>query len=91
MSGQPTTITTTVVGFGKGGTNVVLGNATTDTIGFYGTAGVAQRTSTAQTAVTATVTAAGYGFITSAEANAVLAQLQEIAATLTALGIWKGS
>jgi hypothetical protein len=73
-----------------------MGATATDKIIFYSTVGAAitQRSSAAQSALTLTtvLTAASTtGFATSAGANALIAQVNEIAATLTALGLWKGS
>ena len=62
--------------------NVVLGNATTNTIGHYGVAAVSQRALAAQhTSLLSSSTD-----FTAAHLNA----LKEIMATLTALGLWKG-
>jgi hypothetical protein len=73
-----------------GGTG--LGQSTTDTISFYGVAPVAQRSSAVQAALTQTTgTASGFGFTTTTGFSALVAQVNEIAATLTALGLWKGA
>lgn len=55
-----------------------LGQSATDLIGFYGKAPVAQRANSVQASSAISVTS-----------NAT-ACLQEIAATLTGLGLWKG-
>ena len=78
------------------GTNndgTILGQTSAALIGFYNRTPLAQRSSSAQTTVTATIVAvsSAFGFTTSAQGIAVLAQLAEIAATLTLLGLWKGS
>lgn len=72
---------------------VQVGSAATSTIGFYGAAPVAQRTSSAQAAVatTAASTATPWGFTTSTQANGVITLLNEIQAALVALGLIKGS
>lgn len=83
--------TATTINLG-GGTPVVMGTTATDKIGFYNTAPVVQPTSSAQAVITlTTVLSSGFGFQTSAGANAFIAQVQAIAACLTANGMWKGS
>jgi hypothetical protein len=79
--------------FVGGGSPVVVGDKTTSLEGFYGTTPIVRRSGSAQavnslTSITSTVT---FGFATSAGANALIAQVAEIAATLTALGLWTGS
>jgi len=75
----------------QGGPNQ-FGASATSLNAFYGATPIAQRSSAAQTTIVATVSAtAGRGFTTSAKFNAVIAQLAEICATLTTLGLWKGS
>jgi hypothetical protein len=70
----------------------VVGESTSDPVGFYGTDGIAQRASAAQSALTlTTATSAGFGFSTSGAFNAAVAQIEEIRATLVALGLMKGS
>ncbi len=61
----------------------VLGTSATELIGFYGVAPKAQRASSVQ-ASTYVTTSASFG-ATQAD------QMREIAATLIALGLWKGS
>jgi hypothetical protein len=69
-----------------------LGQSATDLVGFWGTAPSAQRTSSAQAALTlTTATTGGYGFTTTTGFSALVAQVNEIAAMLTAAGLWKGS
>jgi len=68
----------------------VLGESTSDPVGFYGTSGIAQRSGASQSALTA-VTAGAVGFATTAGFSAFVAQLEEIRATLVALGLMKGS
>jgi hypothetical protein len=58
-------------------------NTTTDKIGFYGTTPIVQRASSAQASSLIAAT-------TSLTAN-MAAAIQEIMATMTALGLWKGS
>lgn len=71
--------------------NVAAGNATTDTVAFYGVSGTTQRASAVQATLTYTVLSNGFGFTTSAQFIAAMAALDEIMATLTALGLWKGA
>ena len=68
------------VGGSAGSTKI--GTATTDVLSFYGTTAVSQRASSAQATSLIQSASAGTG------TTAVLA---EVCATLTALGLWKGS
>ncbi len=86
----PNSQTSTV--FVGGGTPQVVADDATDLLSFYGTSGIARRASSTQAALTlTTVLSSGFGFQTSAGANAAIAALQEVIATLTALGLWKGA
>lgn len=70
----------------------VVGETTSDPVGFYGTAGIAQRKSSAQAALTLTTAISnGFGFSTATAFSAAVAQVEEIRATLVALGLMKGS
>lgn len=74
--------------------NVGIGNATTDTIGFYGSTKVAQPAGAGQGSVTTTgtVSTAGiFGFTTSTQANAIITLLNQIRSDLVTLGLLKGS
>jgi hydrogenase maturation factor HypE len=72
--------------------NVTLGDAVTDTIGFYGVTAIAQRAASTQGALTLTTsTSSGFSFTTSAAFSAGWAQVEEIRATLVALGLMKGA
>lgn len=76
--------------------NVVFGDATTDTVAFYGAATPqAQQAATNQAAVATTapvsVSATQWGFSTSTQAAAVIALQNELRAALVALGLIKGS
>ena len=64
---------------------VALGNATTDTIGFYGTTKITQRSGAVQG--TSLVGTASSTDIDTATKAAII----EIMNTLAAIGIWKGS
>jgi len=69
-----------------------MGQSATDKIGFYGTTAIVQRSGSAQAALTlTTVKTTGFGFQSSAAFEAFIAQLEEIRATLAALGLFKGS
>lgn len=70
---------------------VSLGGATTDKISLYGVTPIAQRTNSAQATVTVTLTTGGVGFVTTAQAQAVVDQLTELRNALVALGAIKGS
>jgi len=81
----------TVVNIGGTGTplggstsvnTIKVGRAAADTVGFFGTTAVSQRSSTAQ--VTSILQSASAG-------TGTVAVIAEICATLTALGLWKGS
>jgi hypothetical protein len=67
------------------GTGVKIGQSVTDTVGFYGVTPVAQRAAAVQAA--SVVSASSY--ITVGSNHAAFAA--EVAATLTALGLWKGA
>lgn len=70
----------------------LLGNATTDLVGFHGTAPTAQRSGAAQAALTvATLSLGGYGWATQSGAEAAHALLVELRAALVAKGLIKGS
>lgn len=72
--------------------STVVGESTTDPVGFYGTSGISQRASADQAALTAvTGLTAGVGFTTTTGFSALIAQVEEIRATLVALGLMKGS
>ena len=79
------------VGTGNSG-GTVLGHSSTELIGFYGVATpVARRSGATQSTVAMTLTTGGVGFVTTAQAQAIYDQLNEIRATLTAVGLWAGS
>lgn len=82
--------TTGVSYVGAGGNKVLVGNTTTDTVAFYGVTGSTQRSGSSQATLTYTATTGGVGFVTTAQFTAALALLDEIRATLAAVGIFKG-
>lgn len=61
--------------------------------GFYGTTPIAQRAGAAQAAVTTTAsqTTTPYGFSTSTQADAIVTLVNELRASMVALGLIKGS
>ena len=70
-----------------------IGNAASDTFGVYGATPVVQRATAAthttiDTTVSVSTTSAIWGFSTSTQANAAIAAIAEIQATLVAIGIW---
>jgi hypothetical protein len=69
----------------------VLGQSASDLIAFYNATPIAQRSGAAQAAVpsTAPTNASPFGF-SQAQAAAILTLLNEIRATLVALGLMKG-
>jgi|ETNmetMinimDraft_26_1059896.scaffolds.fasta_scaffold538038_1 hypothetical protein len=69
-----------------------MGLTSSEKIGFYGTTTIAQRSGSSQAALTlTTATSTGFGFSTSAGFDAFTAQIEEIRATLVALGLMAGS
>lgn len=83
--GAASTSTSTFVG---GGAPARMGNATTDLLGFYGIAGVAQQTkAVAVTTTGASSTTNAYGYTTAAQADAIVTAVNAIIVQLTALGL----
>ena len=91
------TITTSVYGLG-GGNPAELGSGGTtafpNKVGFYGTAPIAQRATTLGAAVATTVAVStttaditSWGFSTSTQANNVVSLLNDVYATMVALGL----
>lgn len=69
-----------------------MGQSATEKIAFYGSTPIVQRSGSSQGALTLTTAlSSGYGFTTATAFNAFTAQLEEIRATLAALGLFKGS
>lgn len=70
----------------------IIGRSSTSKIAFYGGTPVAQRSGASQGTFTTTTTqSTGWGFLTSTAADAAIALLTEIRATLVANGMIKGS
>lgn len=68
------------------------GASATSYVGFYGVGPIVQPASAVQAALTATTaTVCGYGFPNATAFNAFTAQLENIRASLVALGLLKGS
>jgi len=71
---------------------VVFGQTAAALISFYGATPIAQRSGAAQGTFTTTMTqSTGWGFLTSTAADAAMALLTEIRATLVALGLMAGA
>ena len=69
----------------------VVGDNPTQVCGFYGT-GTTQRAGSTQAALTlTTATGSGFGFSTSAAFNAFISNIEEMRATMVAMGLMKGS
>lgn len=70
-----------------------LGQSITDKISFYGGTTVAQRAGASQAAVatTASTTTTAHGYSTGTQADGIVTLLNEIRATLVAMGAMKGS
>ena len=70
----------------------VLGPNSTDLIGFYGlTTPIARRASAVQVAFADTLTSSSpFGFSSKAKGDLLISSVNEVIATLTALGLWKG-
>lgn len=85
------TTTTNEMSTPAGDMGNLVGKNTTDKIGFYGKDPIVQRASANQAAVpsTAATNSTPYGY-SQAQADAIVARLNEVIATLTALGVWKG-
>lgn len=61
-------------------------------VGFYGVTAIVQPSNAAQAALSlTTATGGGYGFSTATAFNAFTAQLENVRASLVALGLLKGS
>lgn len=86
------TTTSNEVSTATGDMKNLIGKSASDLIGFYGKAPVSQRASANQAAVgtTGATNSSPYGFTTAAQANDLVSRVNEIVATLTALGLWKG-
>ena len=71
----------------------MIGSSATEKVAFFGITPAAQRAAAAQASFTITIgtSQTSWGFASSDQFNAFVAQLREIQATLTAMGIWKGA
>jgi UDP-N-acetyl-D-mannosaminuronic acid transferase (WecB/TagA/CpsF family) len=72
----------------------VLGQSSTDLIGFYGlTTPVVRRAGAAQAAVatTASTSTTPFGYTTQAQADAIVTLVNEMRATILALNLFKGA
>lgn len=87
--GPAVTTGSTNIGFGSPDT---MGTTPTSLISFYGIDPIVQPANAAQAALTlTTATTSGFGFSTATAFNAFSAQLENIRASLVALGLLKGS
>lgn len=70
----------------------VVGQSTSSKVGFYGATPIAQRSGASQAAVTtaAATSTTPFGYATSTQADAIVTLVNEIRATLVALGLMKG-
>lgn len=85
MSNQPTEYAQVFDNNTGGGQ---FGRTTSDKIGFYGTAPIAQPAISSAVSTTSTISTAGaWGFSTQSEINQVVAAVSTIAAQLKALGL----
>jgi uncharacterized protein YkwD len=71
---------------------IQIGNSTTEKVGFHGATPIVQRSGAAQAAVatTAATSSSPFGF-SEAQANAIVALVNELRASLVASGLIKGS
>lgn len=75
----------------KGPDGTTLGQSTSDLIAFYGTTPVSQRASSVQATVATVASSTDFATAQQAALNSIIAGYNEVHATLTALGLWKGS
>lgn len=68
-----------------------FGQSTADLIAFYGTTPVSQRASSVQATVATVASSTDFASGQAAALNAVINGWNELHATLTALGLWKGA
>ena len=91
MSNPGPAITTGSIDIGLGSPQTV-GTAADSLIAFYGVTPIVQPADAAQAALTlTTASAGGYGFVTTTGFSAMIAQLENIRASLVLLGLLKGS
>jgi UDP-N-acetyl-D-mannosaminuronic acid transferase (WecB/TagA/CpsF family) len=71
----------------------IVGKAATDTVGFYGTTPIVQRTGAAQAAVvtTGTTSSSPFGFTSAAQGDAIIALVNELRAAMVAVGLISGA
>lgn len=68
-----------------------FGQSRSDLIAFYGTTPVSQRASSVQATVATVASSTDFAAAQQGALNSIINCVNEIHATLTALGIWKGS
>lgn len=89
----PTLDGMTIAGTAGVPATIDIGALATDKVGLYGATPVVQRATAAShttiaTTVAVSTTSAIWGFSTSTQANAAIAAIAELQATMVALGIW---
>lgn len=90
--GPASTQTTNYLFNGDSTDGVQLAGSASDKLGFYGVTPIVQPSGSAQAALTlTTATTAGFGFSSATAFNEAIAQLEEIRASLVALGLIAGS
>lgn len=75
----------------KGPDGTTLGQSTADRIAFYGTTPVSQRASSVQATVATVASSSDFAATQQSALNHAISVLNEVHATLTGLGLWKGS
>ena len=90
--GPASTQTTNYLFNGDSTDGIQLAGSAADKLGFYGVSPIVQPSGSAQAALTlTTATSNGFGFSTATAFDDAVAQLEEIRASLVALGLLKGS
>lgn len=83
---------TAVIAGRSGYSEYSVGNSATDTIGFYGVTPVVQPSGAAQTAVATTgAVTTGFGYSTTAQANAIVTLVNALRSALVLEGLIAGS
>lgn len=74
----------------KGPDGTRLGQSAADLIAFYGTTPVSQRASSVQATIATVASSTDFAAAQQGAVNSAITTLNEVTATLTALGLWKG-
>lgn len=84
--------TNETIQIGRSGQPLQIGGTAATTVGFFAATPVAQQAGAAQAAMTLTTgTAGGIGFVNTTGFTDLIAQVEEIRASLVAYGLLKGS